>query len=620
MNSDRNAQRLGLVNFFSLLIIGVLSAVIAKKVSSEAGTVAVCFLGFGALVSAVSYFQMRLEARERLEKLEYDELTKAKSASTLFDSTQVESFPARNARVQFERYFVPGFTILLFLLQISAVIYLWQWLKQANWADNPVTFMGMAFFGAFALVLFFLGQYSATRARFENERLLRPGAGYLTLGAIFTAIMASTEILVWAGFPKLDVQFGQGICIVMGLAAAETLFSLVFEIYRPRVKGQAPRLLYESRVVGLLGQPTGLVSTAAQALDYQFGFKVSETWFYKEMREWLPVYILVQFALIWICTCVVFIEPNQQGLLERFGAPQQPLTPGVHFKLPWPIEKVYRYTTTEIQSFTIGVVADEQFERENTLVWTKQHYKEEFNMLVASRQQLSEISTNEQAVPVNLLTVSIPVQFVISNVTDWAYNNADAGQLLERLATREVVNYLVSVDVEDIMAKGRIAAAAELKARIQASAKAQKLGAEIVFVGLQDIHPPVSVAESYEAVNSALQQREGIILSAEGDRAQILPAAAADAKQRVLEAETYRLRKMSDAIAIAGRFTNQLFAYKASPTVFAYRSYLDSLTKAIAPTRKTVLGVTNTDDVIILDLQEKVRQDLLGVNIPEAKK
>ena len=71
------------------------------------------------------------------------------------------------------------------------------------------------------------------------------------------------------------------LCGLLGLVALETLIQLVLEIYRPRVKGKIERPLYESRLVGLLGQPEGLITTAAQALDYQFGFKVSETWFYR---------------------------------------------------------------------------------------------------------------------------------------------------------------------------------------------------------------------------------------------------------------------------------------------------------------------------------------------------
>src|SRR5207237_10307150 len=92
-------------------------------------------------------------------------------------------------------------------------------------------------------------------------------------------------------FPKADFYAAHVLCGLLGLVAIETLVNLVLEMYRPRVKGKVERPLYESRLVGLLGQPEGLITTAAQALDYQFGFKVSETWFYR---------LFVERALVWL--------------------------------------------------------------------------------------------------------------------------------------------------------------------------------------------------------------------------------------------------------------------------------------------------------------------------------
>ena len=74
--------------------------------------------------------------------------------------------------------------------------------------------------------------------------------------------------------------------------AVEVLLTLLLEIYRPRVKGQLARPLYDSRVIGLLTQPESLFTTAAQTLDYQFGFKVSETWFFQVLKENLPLLLL----------------------------------------------------------------------------------------------------------------------------------------------------------------------------------------------------------------------------------------------------------------------------------------------------------------------------------------
>jgi len=74
-----------------------------------------------------------------------------------------------------------------------------------------------------------------------------------------------------------------------------------------------------------------------------------------------------------------------------------------------------------------------------------------------------------KAPPVSLITVSIPVQFQITNVLAWVYNNADPTNLLRDLATREVVHYLAGVDLNDVMSHTRLEAAQDLHSQIQAA-------------------------------------------------------------------------------------------------------------------------------------------------------
>jgi len=83
---------------------------------------------------------------------------------------------------------------------------------------------------------------------------------------------------------------------------------------------------------------------------------------------------------------------------------------------------------------------------------------------------------------VNLLSVSIPVQFQISDVRAWAYNNENAAELLEKIGTREVVRYLVGVDIHEMMSSARFRAGEELRSRIQTAADSFNLGARILFV------------------------------------------------------------------------------------------------------------------------------------------
>ena len=238
--------------------------------------------------------------------------------------------------------------------------------------------------------------------------------------------------------------------------------TLLLEIYRPRLKGKVARPLYDGRVVGLLAQPESLFTTAAQALDYQFGFKVSETWFFQLLEKNLPVLLLAQFAVLLLSTCVVFIDPGEQAVLERFGRlVPGALNPGAHLKWPWPVDKIYRYRTDQIQTFDVGFTPDAESQKLKTILWSVVHTKEN-NFLVGNRAPATVKTRNAEtndlfiAPPVGLIDVSIPGQFQITNVLDWAYNNADPTNLLQDLAAREIVRYLAGADLNEVLSRARL--------------------------------------------------------------------------------------------------------------------------------------------------------------------
>ena len=623
---ERSIQKNGLINLLVLLTVGVAGLAVARYANSLAGQVSILFLGLGVLVAVVSWFQMRLEDRERLEKLEFDELAKTHSGSALFEARDAEVFPAQRSREQFERFFVPAFTVILFLLQAGGAWLLWRWLSRSTTVSEvkqPIT--GLALFGLFALALFLLGRFSATIARLEHHRLLRPGASYLLCNAFLCLVVALGLVGVWAGSPKTDLYVAHVLCGLLGLVALETLIQLVLEMYRPRVKGKVGRPLYESRLVGLLGQPEGLITTAAQALDYQFGFKVSETWFYRFFEKALGWLLLLQLGALVLSNCVVFIEAGQQGLLEHFGKPvesRSPLGAGAHLKWPWPIDKVYRFRAEQIQTFNVGFAPESAQERERYVLWNQGH-RGETNFLVANRVQFSQEATNQvsgkRTPPVSLLTVSVPVQFQITNLVDWAYNNDNAPALLESLGTREVVRYLVGVDMNDIMSQGRQEAAQALADRIQAAADQHGLGARIISVDLGDLHPPVKVAPDYEKVVAAIQTKQAKILAARADDIRTNALAGAQAVSILNKASADRTAREIGALAQAALFTNQIPAFETAPSVYAERAYLQTFARATANARKYVLLTTNTQDVLIFDLQESIAQSLLNLSVPPPK-
>src|SRR6516162_4700339 len=112
---ERNLQKNGLVNLLMLLSVGVAAFAVSRYTNALAGLVSVIFLGLVSLVAAVSWFQVRMEDSERLEKLELDELARAHGGSALFETKEAEVLPARRACEQFERFFLQIFTVILCL-------------------------------------------------------------------------------------------------------------------------------------------------------------------------------------------------------------------------------------------------------------------------------------------------------------------------------------------------------------------------------------------------------------------------------------------------------------------------------------------------------------------------
>ena len=614
---ERSTKKNGLVNLAVALLIFLAALGVAVFAGATGGLVASVFLGLGFIVAFVSWFQMRLEENERAEKLELDELARSRGQS-LFEAKDSGSFPAQTARQQFEKYFVPGFTILLLLIEIGGAWFFWyqsgkmpETIKPANATAS------LSLFAIFALLLFLFGRFSVTMARLENHRLLRPGSSFLLAGAYVCGLVALGIAGVEAKFPRADFWVARILCVLLALLALENILTLLLEIYRPRVKGKISRPLYESRAAGILAQPESLFTTAAQTLDYQFGFKVSETWFFQAVQKNLALLLLVQLAALLISTMFVFVDAGEQAVVEHFGKPAGTFGPGAHLKLPWPMDKVYRFRTEQIQSFAVGFTPDAQSEAANTVLWTVAHKEE--NFLVGYRPTAANANTNDSAnaKPVGLIAVSIPVQFQIENVTNWVYKNSDAEELLKSLATREVVRYFAGSDLNDSLSHGRLEAAAALRESIQNAADERQLGAKIVFVGLQDIHPPTDkeVAATYEKVIGAEQTKLAKILDAES--AAIRTNALADSASFTLTnvAAANRVLTVSAKFADAALFTNQIPAYKAAPSVYRQRLYLQAFADATRNAKKYVLLVTNTQDVLIFDLQDKVRADLENLTI-----
>jgi len=552
-------------------------------------------------------------ARSRIARLAEEEKRDAaagggRGESALFAGTtdDLEALWIARSREQFERFVVPAVTPLI---AIALGAWSWRLLRELpTFSTVPQDrLLAAAFLGGQAFLLFLFSRYLIGLARDAERRFLRgPGiaSGVLCFASLFAMLGAIASELAWS---PADRWTAQALVVVVLLIAAENALRFLIAAYSPR-RQQAFGTAYESRIGGLLADPATWARNIAQTLDYQFGFNVSHTWFYRFLESALVPLVVVQLVALYLMSSLVFIGPEEEGILERFGKPLAGawhLDSGFHLKRPWPFETVRRLPSKRVQTVNVGYDPGTNA-APRVLLWTVAHYRNEDLFLTASAPDAAaDGDAGNQSVPVSLISLNIPVEYRITNIYSHVYGFADPVETLRGIAYRAITRELDSRDLTDLLTASRLDLARLLRANIQAEADRLGLGVDILFVSLRGIHPPVPVADAFQSVVGAMEEREAQILDARAYAASKIPVAAAEAARTRREAQAYRDRRVALASAEATQFEKRLGAYRQAPDVFKSRQYLASLRDALSNTRKYIVDAPASEEIIYLNLEDK---------------
>ncbi len=332
--------------------------------------------------------------------------------------------------------------------------------------------------------------------------------------------------------------------------------------------------------------------------------------------------------MLYLLSSLVFLGPGEQAIIERLGRPHAArgvLESGFHLKWPWPFESARRFPGKKLLTTSIGFKEHaagspgEQHADPSLILWSVPHYAEEDQFLIATRTDPSTTadSSGETTVAVSLLSFAVPVEYRIRDLQAYAYNHADPDRVLEQVAYRTLTLVAASRDLFGVMAAERGAMAAEIRDRIQAETERLGLGLEILFVGLEGAHPPVSVAEAFQSVIGATEEQEATLFRARAEANQVLPLAQAAAVELEQQARAHAVRQQTIAAADADWFTQRRIAYRQSPAVFRTRLYLDTLERALVGSRKFIIAAAPESEVYLLDFSENIAPDLFDVGLAE---
>lgn len=285
------------------------------------------------------------------------------------------------------------------------------------------------------------------------------------------------------------------------------------------------------------------------------------------------------------------VDPEEVGIVTRFGEFTRTANPGLNFKVPF-VEQV-RYVPVERQlKHEFGYRTTQAGVRSS---YQKAGYTDESLMLTGD---------------LNLADVEWVVQYRVSDPYNFLFKIRDPEQTLRDIsesAMREVVG---DRTVNEVLTVGRAEVAAEAQNLIQKICNEYESGLQIEQVVLQDINPPDPVKPSFNAVNEAQQQKETLINEAKSEYNKVIPRARGRAQETLQMAEGYAIDRVNRAQGEASRF-NQLYReYVKAPEVTKRRIYLETLEDIIPKIGNKIITDQNGNSVLpLLQMQMK------GVNV-----
>lgn len=299
----------------------------------------------------------------------------------------------------------------------------------------------------------------------------------------------------------------------------------------------------------------------------------------------VPFVVIVILAAIFFSTAWFTIDPQERGVVLRFGRYKGTVGPGLHFKLPFGLDRVAKVPVENQLKVEFG-----------------------FRTLKAGvRTQYSDSAYAEESLiltgDLNVADVFWVTQYRIAEPFNYLFKvrNLDLTfRDMNEAVMREVVG---DHTITEILTTKRQNVEAMVKERLQLLCNQYNMGISITQVILQDVNPPAPVRPAFNEVNAAQQEKEKLINEAQQAYNKVIPLARGDADKMVEEAEGYAVQRVNRALGEANRFNAVFEEYEKAPEVTRQRIYLETMESVLQLVdRKIVIDERSAGVLPLMDL------------------
>ncbi|MGH7076183.1 MAG: FtsH protease activity modulator HflK [Stellaceae bacterium] len=276
---------------------------------------------------------------------------------------------------------------------------------------------------------------------------------------------------------------------------------------------------------------------------------------------------LIVIVLIWLASGFYRVEPDEVGVVLRFGALNRITQAGLNYHLPGPIETVLLPKVTRVNPIEIGFrLAPDG---------TTEEVPQESLMLTGDE---------------NIVDVNFTVFWVIKDAPEYLFNIRNPPLVVKAAAESAMREVIGHTNIADALAQGRYKIKTETQKLTQQILDSYSAGIVITDLQLQKIDPPAQVIDAFRDVQSAKIDLNTLVNQAEAYRNSVVPRAKGNASQIIQQGEAYKARVVLQAEGSANRFDSVLKAYDQAKDVTATRLYLETMEQVLEGANKVILG------------------------------
>lgn len=276
--------------------------------------------------------------------------------------------------------------------------------------------------------------------------------------------------------------------------------------------------------------------------------------------------IILVVLLVWgAMTSFYTVQPEQRAVVKRFGSVTGITDPGLHFKIPFGIDKIQLVATERVlkQEFGFSTLKTRQGERST---YSAAQFEDESLMLTGD---------------LNMIDVEWVVQYRIEDPIKFLYQMREPTRTLRDISESVMRRIVGNMLGSEVLTIGRVEIQQKAGDEIQEILDQYDAGIRISTVEMQDVVPPRAVQPAFNEVNEARQERERMINEAQKRVNQEIPNAEGAALRTVAEAEGYATERVNRAVGESARFSAVLHEYQQAPVVTRSRLYLETLNEML---------------------------------------